>query len=77
MVMSFMTNLIMEVCAKQLKTSNIAGFPIVGGGGGGVVVALPIVQVFEPPPPTKIDPPWGSPHPLKNEAPPSEKQTPH
>ena len=74
MVMSFMTNLIMEVCAKQLKTSNIAGFPIVGGGG--VVVALPILQFFEPPP-TKIDPPWGAPHPLKNEAPPSEKQTPH
>ena len=54
MVMSFMTNLIMEVCAKQLKTSNIAGFPIVGGGG--VVVALPILQFFEPPPPPKLIP---------------------
>ena len=43
----------------------------VGGRGGG------ILQFFSNHPPPKLMPPMGRLTPLKNEAPPSEKQRPH
>ena len=54
-----------------------SGFPIVEGGHEGG--APPYLMIFlETPPPPKLMPPWGAPHPLplKNKAQPLKHETP-
>ena len=64
--------------SMQSRSSISTGFPIVVVGGGGMdgVDAPLTLQFFsKSPPPPKPMPPWGTPLPLINEVPPSEKQT--